>query len=114
MARTDPQVNMRMPAELKDSLQQAALANGRSLNAEIVQRLDESFKVAARISAQIAQQEHIIHDEKSDSSAVAKALLQRQMHEMMFALQVLENMEASRTQEQSNASTDAQPKITNK
>ncbi|MEN6082902.1 Arc family DNA-binding protein [Chromobacterium piscinae] len=46
MARTDPQVNMRMPAELKDMLQQAASANGRSLNAEIVHRLQGSLELA--------------------------------------------------------------------
>ncbi|WP_374424774.1 Arc family DNA-binding protein [Chromobacterium sp.] len=43
MARTDPQVNIRMPEVLKGNLQESAFENGRSLNAEIVHRLEMSF-----------------------------------------------------------------------
>lgn len=43
MARTDPQVNVRLPAQLKASLDEAALKAGRSLTAEIVFRLYSSF-----------------------------------------------------------------------
>lgn len=43
MARDDPQVNFRMPAALKRRLEQAADASGRSLTAEIIQRLEQSF-----------------------------------------------------------------------
>lgn len=43
MARTDPQVNLRIPAELKVEIQEAAIENGRSLNAEIVARLQDSL-----------------------------------------------------------------------
>lgn len=47
MARKPPdqqlQVNFRMPASLKDKLQAAADASGRSLTAEIIKRLGESF-----------------------------------------------------------------------
>lgn len=43
MARTDPQVNLRIPAELKAEIQEAAIENGRSLNAEIVARLQDSL-----------------------------------------------------------------------
>lgn len=39
MARTDPQVNIRMPAELKERLEQARKQSNRSLNGEIVNRL---------------------------------------------------------------------------
>ena len=42
MARTDPQVNLRIPAELKDALDAAAEANKRSLTAEIVARLERT------------------------------------------------------------------------
>ncbi len=37
------QVNFRMPASIKDKLQVAADASGRSLTAEIIKRLGESF-----------------------------------------------------------------------
>lgn len=43
MARNDPQVNFRIPAELKAKLVETSAANGRTLNAEIVHRLEESF-----------------------------------------------------------------------
>ncbi|WP_456282740.1 Arc family DNA-binding protein [Cupriavidus sp. JZ107] len=43
MARTDPQVNLRMPADLKERLEVTARENNRSLTAEIVARLEGSF-----------------------------------------------------------------------
>ncbi|WP_083827952.1 Arc family DNA-binding protein [Achromobacter insuavis] len=43
MARTDPQVNFRMPAYLKERLESAATKHGRSVTQEIVQRLEHSF-----------------------------------------------------------------------
>lgn len=46
MARSDPQVNLRMSAELKDALDKAAEKNGRSLTAEIVDRLKLSLEPA--------------------------------------------------------------------
>lgn len=44
MARSDPQVNIRMPQELKDRLEMASTETNRSLNGEIVARLEESFE----------------------------------------------------------------------
>lgn len=44
MARTDPQVNLRIPADLKDKIDQAAKDNGRSMTSEIVARLQASFE----------------------------------------------------------------------
>ncbi|RUV33398.1 Arc family DNA-binding protein, partial [Mesorhizobium sp. M7A.F.Ca.MR.148.00.0.0] len=43
MAREDPQINIRMPASLKLRLEDAALELGRSVTAEIVSRLEQSF-----------------------------------------------------------------------
>ncbi|RUW26362.1 MULTISPECIES: Arc family DNA-binding protein [unclassified Mesorhizobium] len=43
MARNDPQVNLRMPADLKDRLEAVSRDSGRSLTAEIVDRLRVSF-----------------------------------------------------------------------
>ncbi|MFJ0380626.1 Arc family DNA-binding protein [Bordetella bronchiseptica] len=43
MARTDPQVNFRMPADLKERLEEAAKKHGRSVTQEIIQRLERSF-----------------------------------------------------------------------
>ena len=44
MARTDPQFNVRMPADLKEKIEEAAKENGRSMNAEIVYLLQRSIK----------------------------------------------------------------------
>ena len=44
MARTDPQFNLRVPAELKQQVEEAAKLSGRSINAEAVYRLEQSFK----------------------------------------------------------------------
>ncbi|MFM0405219.1 Arc family DNA-binding protein [Paraburkholderia dipogonis] len=43
MARSDPQVNIRMPAELKERLESARIETKRSLNSEIVERLERSL-----------------------------------------------------------------------
>lgn len=43
MARTDPQVNFRIPAKLKDAIEAAAVASNRTVTAEIVHRLQDSF-----------------------------------------------------------------------
>lgn len=44
MARTDPQVNFRIPAELKDKLDSAAKENGRTITAELILRLEMTFE----------------------------------------------------------------------
>lgn len=43
MSREDPQLRIRLPFELKEKIESQAKSNNRSMNAEIVQRLEESF-----------------------------------------------------------------------
>lgn len=43
MSREDPQLRVRIPPELKEKIEDAAKSNARSMNAEIVHRLDASF-----------------------------------------------------------------------
>ena len=50
MARDEPQVNLRIPANLKDLLDEASARNKRSLTAEVVARLEESFDSEKGIS----------------------------------------------------------------
>lgn len=52
MKQDDPQFKLRIPPELKRQLEEAAKSNTRTLGAEIVSRLDDSFQVAARIEEQ--------------------------------------------------------------
>lgn len=44
MSREDPQMKIRLPADLKDQIETAAKNSGRSMNAEIAARLEQSFK----------------------------------------------------------------------
>ncbi|MDR9384310.1 MULTISPECIES: Arc family DNA-binding protein [unclassified Ralstonia] len=43
MTREDPQMKLRLPVELKDRLTALAKRNDRSLNAEVVRRLEGSL-----------------------------------------------------------------------
>lgn len=43
MSREDPQMKIRLPANLKDKIEEASKVGGRSMNAEIVSRLESSF-----------------------------------------------------------------------
>lgn len=45
MARDEPQINLRVPAALKERLEGASAQSKRSLTAEIVARLEESFGI---------------------------------------------------------------------
>lgn len=47
MSRTDPQFKLRIPAGLRAQVEQSAKAARRSLNAEIVIRLESSFSQVA-------------------------------------------------------------------
>lgn len=44
MARTDPHFRLRIPADLKDRIEAAASKSNRSINAEILSRLEGSFE----------------------------------------------------------------------
>ncbi|WP_046620295.1 MULTISPECIES: Arc family DNA-binding protein [Klebsiella pneumoniae complex] len=43
MSREDPQLRIRLPIELKDKIEASAKANNRSMNAEIIFRLNLSY-----------------------------------------------------------------------
>ncbi|MFG0587650.1 Arc family DNA-binding protein [Acinetobacter sp. YQ_14] len=51
MARNDPQMNLRVPMELKEKIEKAALDNGRTITAEAVHRLEESFLNNSSVSS---------------------------------------------------------------
>ena len=71
MSRTDPQMRIRLPAELKKHIEDAAKAAGRSMNAEIVKRLSESIdayasanKVADEMGSLIPRLEALLEREE--------------------------------------------------
>lgn len=43
MARTDPQINFRLPHELKNRIEQSAKENGRSVTQEVILRIEQSY-----------------------------------------------------------------------
>lgn len=43
MARNDPQMNLRVPMDLKEKIEKAAFDNGRTITAESIYRLEQSF-----------------------------------------------------------------------
>lgn len=63
MARDDPMMRFRAPTELKTRIEEAASKNGRSLNAEIVQRLDASL--SGRPILGVPQSEGLDDDERA-------------------------------------------------
>ncbi|WP_311769730.1 Arc family DNA-binding protein [Burkholderia sp. Bp9090] len=56
MTREDPQMKLRLPAELKDVLTAAAQENNRSLNAEVVKRLEDSVTNAGAGKAPVVDE----------------------------------------------------------
>lgn len=48
MSRLDPQINLRLPSWLKEQIKKEADANRRSVNAEIVKRLEDTVDVKWR------------------------------------------------------------------
>lgn len=81
--RTDPQYKLRMPAELHDKLKASAKENHRSLNAEIVARLQFSFRLD---SAKLT-----VPKEEFTETELLRAQLDRsvrQMQEMMEQVEV--------------------------
>jgi hypothetical protein len=50
MARNDPQLNLRLPAALKQQIEEAAKANNRTVTAETVARLQRTFANASGLS----------------------------------------------------------------
>lgn len=87
MARTDPQVNFRMPQELRDKLEDASKANKRTLTAEIVDRLESSFALPGKIDSimEAYQSGDAAHDEEF---ALTERLIQ--MYETQKALSDLQ------------------------
>ena len=43
MARTDPQINFRLPKQLKDKIEQSAKDNGRSVTQEVIAAIEQGY-----------------------------------------------------------------------
>ncbi len=66
MAREDPLFRLRMPEDLKATLQQAAKRNHRSLNAEIVARLESTVGVDVSGVSEPHAAYHLLNQHQAD------------------------------------------------
>lgn len=66
MGRDDPQFNLRLPYELKEKVMQRAKMNGRSLNAELIQIVQDAMAQPSPISGYRDEAERLasIHAEE--------------------------------------------------
>ncbi len=78
MARNDPQINIRLPAELKERMELAAKEQNRSTTAEIVSRLEESDRSARVIDA--LQSELIVVRERLENASRHEKTLSVENH----------------------------------
>lgn len=82
MASKDPRHNLRLSTDLKLKLAKAAFDNGRSVNAEILSRLEKSFRPAPSFTADeifevISAIDEKHHDEIIRLMAVVGAIIAR-------------------------------------
>lgn len=84
--QTDPQYKLRMPPELRDKLKAAAEDNHRSMNAEIIARLQESFGEA---SGEETDEERALRQARQQYERAQSEL----HHAMMTYQQRLQRME---------------------
>ena len=76
MARNDPQMNLRVPMELKEKIEKSALDNGRTITAEAVHRLEKSFSEPHRVSV----------DFDKNSAEIITQMVSSSMAEILTAL----------------------------
>lgn len=48
--QSDPQYKLRLPEELRDKIKESASTHNRSMNADIVARLEQSFEAVAALT----------------------------------------------------------------
>ena len=64
MARSDPQLNIRIPEQLKARVETAARESGRSVTAEILARLQQTFEPASSPTSFRSLVERLVTEEK--------------------------------------------------
>lgn len=68
MRKDDPQINLRVPLELKEKILEAAKENQRTQTAEMIARLEESFILEDRMGGPALQTLTEIESALSDMS----------------------------------------------
>jgi hypothetical protein len=89
LARADAQLKFRIPPDLKPKLEVAARLNKRSVNMEVVARLEESFKAEAQQGTRKdkpANTEFVINNVVSRLTEVEEALAALQKRVSLVAM----------------------------
>jgi predicted DNA-binding protein len=81
MSREDPQLRIRLPIELKEKIEETAKANSRSMNAEIVQRLDVSF-LNEPITEELISAKDAVHIASKAREELSGVILKRTFNEI--------------------------------
>lgn len=95
MSREDPQMKIRLPADLKDQIEASAKEVGRSMNAEIVARLQESFHVHGSGSVSMkmtAQGEGHVNSDSGFTDELADKVAARLVKMIPISLEDLERL----------------------
>ena len=74
MSRADPQFNLRIPADLKTQIEEASRLNNRSATAEIIARLQASFRQAETPVTPALQMLRKLHEESAARLAELRAI----------------------------------------
>lgn len=83
MARTDPQLNIRCPQDLRDKLEFMAKENNRSLTAEVVSRLEDSFDSSSNDGLVSTLNEHLAHMAEQNNTLLNEIKLMRNQMKSM-------------------------------
>ncbi len=81
MAREDPQMKLRVSAEMLRQLQEAAARANRSVNAEVVHRLEASFST---VSDRIAELEVYVFSDTDGNRSLSMRLALIEQHLGLF------------------------------
>ncbi|HDO0920071.1 TPA: Arc family DNA-binding protein [Aeromonas salmonicida] len=92
MSREHQQMRVRLPPELRDSLEQMAKKNGRSMNAEIVYRLQRTFDEDTWSIDGIQSQSQVLSDtprqyQRKQKYSIQSDMPDEAMQELMARIQ---------------------------
>lgn len=84
MARDDPMMRFRAPEKLKREIEGAAARNGRSLNSEIIHRLEAAetsdSKLKSYLQEEAADLEYLLEGAKTEAERLSKELKEQKDH----------------------------------
>lgn len=73
--QSDPQYKLRLPQELRDKIKKSAGEHNRSMNADIVARLEQTFEAAIVLTeVEKADYEELKQEVKKDMKVIAEEL----------------------------------------